>query len=153
VLFSAVSTAALTVNNCRIFNNGNVAIRVELPAGSTFTTQVTNTRINFAAIGMDVLTGSATISNSAISNVTGQAVVAENNGTVINAAYCTLNNNGTGISAFTSGSTIRFANCSIFNNTVGVNVAAGATGDRFGSSALFGNGTDTVGTTTLRTQQ
>jgi hypothetical protein len=72
---------------------------------------------------------------------------------VVNASFCTLTNNGTGISAFNAGSTIRFNNCNIFNNTTGVNVAVGATGDRFGNSALFGNGTDTVGTTSPRTQQ
>ena len=145
--------AALTVNNCRLFNNNNVAIRVTITGGGTVTAQVTNTRINFAGFGVDLQAGTGTVSNCAISNVTNQALVAENNGTVLNAAYCTLNNNGTGISAFSSGSTIRFANCAIFNNTVGVNVTAGGTGDRFGSTALFGNGTDTVGTTTLRTQQ
>jgi hypothetical protein len=110
-------------------------------------------RIHRAAIGFDVLkTSTATISNSVISFVTAQAVVAENTA-VINAAKCVLYKNGTGISAFTSGSTVRFADCDIYNNTTGVNIAAGGTGDRFGNSRLFGNGTDTVGTTSLRTQQ
>jgi len=147
------TAATLTVNNCRIFNNTNVAIRVQNTGTGLTTAQVNNTRIHFAAIGVDVLNnGQATVSNSVISNVTNQALVAENSA-ILNADFCTLSNNGTGISAFSSGSTIRFANCAIFNNGTGVNVAGGATGDRFGSSALFGNTNDTIGTTTLRTQQ
>ena len=142
----------LTIENTSISNVGDVAVRVAVTTGA-ITAQLDNVRINRASIGFDVLAGSATIANSAISHVTNQAVVAENPA-IVNASFCTLTNNGTGISAFNSGATIRFNNCNIFNNNVGVNVAAGATGDRFGSSALFGNpGGDTVGTTTLRTAQ
>ena len=142
----------LTIENTSISNISDVAVRVQLTAGTSISAQLDNVRINRASIGFDVLSGTATIANSAISHVTNQAVVAEGSA-VLNASFCTLTNNGTGISAFTAGSTIRFNNCNIFNNTTGVNVAAGATGDRFGSSALFGNGTDTVGTTSLRTAQ
>jgi len=142
----------LTIENTSITNIGDVGVRVAVTTGA-ITAQLDNVRINRASIGFDVLAGSATIANSAISHVTNQAVVAENPA-IVNASFCTLTNNGTGISAFNSGATIRFNNCNIFNNNVGVNVAAGATGDRFGSSALFGNpGGDTVGTTTLRTAQ
>jgi hypothetical protein len=142
----------LTIENTSITNIGDVGVRVAVTTGA-MTAQLDNVRINRAAIGFDVLSGSATIANSAISHVTNQAVVAENPA-IVNASFCTLTNNGTGISAFNSGATIRFNNCNIFNNNVGVNVAAGATGDRFGSSAVFGNpGGDTVGTTTLRSQQ
>ena len=148
----AGGTGQLTVENTSITNVSDVAIRMALTAGTAISGQLDNVRINRASIGFDVLSGSATIANSAVSHVTNQAVVAESPA-IVNASFCTLTNNGTGISAFNSGATIRFNNCNIFNNTVGVNVAVGATGDRFGSSALFGNGTDTVGTTSLRTQQ
>ena len=141
----------LTIENTSISNIGDVAVRVAVTTGA-ISAQLDNVRINRASIGFDVLAGSATIANSAISHVTNQAVVAENPA-IVNASFCTLTNNGTGISAFNAGATIRFNNCNIFNNTTGVNVAASATGDRFGSSAVFGNGTDTVGTTTLRTAQ
>jgi hypothetical protein len=142
----------LTIENTSISNISDVGVRVAVTTGA-ITAQLDNVRINRASIGFDVLAGSATIANSAISHVTNQAVVAENPA-IVNASFCTLTNNGTGISAFNSGATIRFNNCNIFNNNVGVNVAAGATGDRFGSSAVFGNpGGDTVGTTTLRTAQ
>ena len=141
----------LTVQNTSISNVGDVAVRVAVTTGA-MTAQLNDVRINRASIGFDVLAGTATIANSAISHVTNQAVVAESPA-IVNASFCTLTNNGTGISAFNSGATIRFNNCGIFNNTTGVNVAVGATGDRFGNSALFGNGTDTVGTTSPRTQQ
>jgi nitrous oxidase accessory protein NosD len=146
-------TGQLTVENTSITNVGDVAVRMALSLGTAISGQLDHVRINRASIGFDVLSGSATIANSAISHVTNQAVVAENPA-IVNASFCTLTNNGTGISAFNSGATIRFNNCNIFNNNIGVNVAAGATGDRFGSSALFGNpGGDTVGTTNLRTAQ
>lgn len=149
---TAGGTGQLTIQNTSITNVGDVAVRVALNGGTAISAQLNDVRINRASIGLDVLSGSATIANSAISHVTNQAVVAEGTA-VVNASFCTLTNNGTGISAFNAGSTIRFNNCNIFNNTTGVNVAAGATGDRFGSSALFGNTTDTLGTTNLRTQQ
>ncbi len=142
----------LTIENTSITNIGDVGVRVAVTTGA-MTAQLDNVRINRAVIGFDVLAGTATIANSAISHVTNQAVVAENPA-IVNASFCTLTNNGTGISAFNAGATIRFNNCNIFNNNVGVNVAGGATGDRFGSSAVFGNpGGDTVGVTNLRTQQ
>jgi hypothetical protein len=149
----AGGSGQLSVENTSITNVGDVAVRVALTTGNPLVAQLNNVKIHRASIGFDVLNGNATIANSALGFVTNQAIVAEGSGTAINAAFCTLSNNGTGISAFNTGSTIRFANTSIFNNTVGVNVAGGATGDRFGSSAVFGNGTDTVGTTSLRTQQ
>jgi parallel beta helix pectate lyase-like protein len=151
---STTTPGQLIVQNTSVTNIGLSAIRVDNAAGAVApSATLNNVKINLANIGFDVLkAATATITDSVISNVTGQAIVAENTA-VINAVGCTLFKNGTGISAFTSGSTIRFANCEIFNNTVGVNVAAGATGDRFGNSRLFGNGTDTVGTTTLRTNQ
>ena len=151
VSLPAATAAGLSVTNTSFTNIGQVAIRVAAASG-TPTAQISRVRVQRAGFGVDILNGSATVADSAISQVTNQAIVAEGSA-VVNAGYCILSNNGTGISAFTSGSTIRFSNCNIFNNTVGVNVAAGATGDRFGNNALFGNGTDTVGTTTLRTQQ
>lgn len=148
----AGGTGQLSVENTSITNIGDVGVRVALTTGNPLVAQLNNVKIHRASIGFDVLSGNATITNSAIGYVTNQAIVAESNST-INVGYCVLANNGTGISAISSGTTIRFANCNIFNNTTGVNVAVGATGDRFGSSALFGNGNDTIGTTTLRTQQ
>jgi parallel beta helix pectate lyase-like protein len=152
VSHNGTGAGQLSVTNTSFNNINNVAIRVDSTAGSP-SASIEHVRIHRAGFGVDVLkTSQATISNSEIAYVTNQAIVAENTSTV-NAAKCVLFKNGTGISAFNSGATIRFGDCDIYNNTVGVNVAAGATGDRFGNTRLFGNGTDTVGTTSLRTQQ
>lgn len=135
--------ATLTVNNCRIFNNNNVAIRVQNSGGGAITTDVHNTRIHFANIGVDILNGTATVSDSVVSNVTNQALVAENAAT-LNAAYCILSNNGTGISAFNGTAAVSLTKCAIFNNTTGVNAAGGTTCTRFGDNAL-NNTTDFAG--------
>ena len=101
-----------------------------------------NVRINRASFGFDVLNASTgTISNSVISHVTNQAVVAEGT-TVINAVSTVLFKNGKGIEALASGSTVNFANCDIFNNGTGLSIVAGATGNRFGNSRIFQNTTN-----------
>jgi Right handed beta helix region len=151
---STTTPGELVVKDTRITNVGSVAIRVDNGAGAVApSASLDGVTINRANIGFDVLkAATATISNSVISNVNAQGIVAENTA-VINAANCAVFKNGTGIAAFTSGATVRFANCDVYNNTVGVNIAAGGIGDRFGNSRVFGNGTDTTGTTTLRGQQ
>jgi hypothetical protein len=153
VVHTGTGAGELTVDNTTFTNIGNVAVRVAATAG-TPTASLTNVRIQRALIGFDVLQGTGTISNSRISNVTNQAVVVENSA-VINATGCTLNNNGTGLSAFAAGSTINFANCDVFKNGTGLTVAAGATGNRFGNSRIFANTTDQniAGTLNLQTNQ
>jgi hypothetical protein len=150
VVFTGATAGALSVADTNLTNIGSVGIRVDTAAGSLSpSVLLDNVEITKALIGFDVLRASvATISNSSISDVTNQAIVAENNA-VINAEGCVLTRNGTGIAAFSAGSTIRISDCSIFNNTVGVSVAGGAFGDRFGNNAVFGNGTDFVGVVTL----
>jgi parallel beta helix pectate lyase-like protein len=142
VVHSSASTPGeLVVENTSITNVNNVAIRVD-STNVAPSAMINNVKINRTLIGLDVLKSSiATISNSVISHVTNQAVVAEQTAT-INAVGNVLFKNGTGISAFTSGSTIRFANSDIFNNTTGVNVAAGGNCVRFSNSRVFGNTTD-----------
>ena len=146
----------LVVENTSITNIGSVAIRGAQNGGQASpSAMLNNVKINRSLIGFDLLNASiGTISNSVISHVTNQAVVAENTAT-INAVSTVLFKNGTGILANNTGSTIRFANCDIFNNTTGVNVVAGAIGDRFSNSRVFGNGTDITGagTITARTNQ
>jgi hypothetical protein len=139
----ATKPGELVVENTSITNIGSVGIRVARNGGQADpSAMLNNVRINRAGFGFDVLSAStATISNSVISHVTNQAVVAENT-TVINVVSSVLFKNGTGISALSSGSTVNFANCDIFNNTTGLNIAAGATGNRFGNSRIFQNGTN-----------
>ena len=151
MVHTGVGAGELSVLNSTFTNIGTVAIRVAATAG-TPSVAVDHVRIQRASLGLDVLQGTASISNSVISQVTNQAVVAENTA-VINVNTCTLYKNGSGIVAFTAGSTVNFANCDIYNNTTGVNIAAGATGNRFGNSRIFQNTTNTVGTLTLGTNQ
>jgi hypothetical protein len=150
VVFTGATAGALTVVNTSLTNIGSVGIRVDTNAGSMSpSVLLDNVQITKTLIGFDVLRASvATVSNSSITDVTNQAIVAENNA-IINAESCVLTRNGTGIAAFSAGTAIRISDCSIFNNTVGVSVAGGAIGDRFGNNAVFGNGTDFVGVVTL----
>lgn len=146
-------TGQLSVANCSFTGINGVGIRGTLTAGNGVSAQITHSRINRAGFGFDMQSGSGTIANSAISHVVNQAIVGENNGTVVNAVGCVLDNNGTGVSAFSSGVTINVANCDIFNNTTGVNVAAGATGNRFGNSRVINNTNNVVGTFNLQSNQ
>ena len=138
---SASTPGELVVENTSITNVNNVGIRVD-STNVAPTAMINNVKINRAAFGVDVLkTINATVSNSVISHVTNQAIVAENTA-VINAVGDVLFKNGTGLAAFTSGSTVNFANCDIFSNTTGLSIVAGATGNRFGNSRIFQNGTN-----------
>lgn len=152
---SGTGTGQLVVQNSTFSDINSVAIRVARTAGTTQSAMLNNVRIFKAGIGFDVLNDiEATISNSVISHVVGQAIVAENTAT-INAVNCVLSNNGSGIVAFTSGSTVNFANCDIFNNGTGLSIVAGATGNRFGNSRIFANGTNenVAGTLNLGTNR
>lgn len=150
VVFTGTGSGALTVVDTSVANVGVVGIRVDNSVGaSSPSALLDNVQISKSTIGFDVLkSGVATISNSSVSDVTNQAVVAENSA-VVNATDCVLTRNGTGIAAFNAGSTIRISNSSIFNNTVGVSVAGGGIGDTFGNNAVFGNGTNFVGSISL----
>ena len=151
---STTTPGHLTVVNTTITNIGSVGVRLDNGAGAVAPSAVlANVHINRALIGFDVLkAGVGFVRDSVLSNITNQAVVAENTA-VINVDSSALMKSGTGVSAFSTGSTIRISDSQIYNNTTGVNVAAGATGDRFGNSQVFGNGTDVVGTMTFRTSQ
>ncbi len=146
VVLGSATAGVLTVVNTSLSNVGAVAIRVDNGAGAgTPTAILDNVRIDKSSIGFDVLKfGVGTITDSTVSDVTNQAIVAENSA-VINVVGTTLTKNGTGISAFSSGTTVRLSSCSIFNNAVGVSIAAGATGNAFGNNAILGNSTDVVG--------
>jgi len=151
---STTTPGELTVVDTSITNVNVVAVRVDNAAGAVAPSAVLdNVDINRASIGFDVLkAGVGTISNSVISHVTNQAIVAENSA-VINATNCSVSKNGTGVSVFTVGATVRMQDNQIFNNTIGVNVAVGGTCDTFGNNAVFGNGTNFLGTVSLQSLQ
>lgn len=135
---SLASAGRLTVLNTSISRIGQVGVRVTSSSGSP-SAVLDNVRIQACGIGFDTLsTTTATISRSVISQITNQAVVAENTST-INAESCVIVNNGTGVSAFTSGSTVRLSNCDIFNNATGISIAAGGTVASFQNNRIAGN--------------
>ena len=137
-----VGTGELSIHNTSFSNIGSVAVRIARTAGTTQSASLNNVRINRAAFGVDVLNDiEATISNSVVSHVTNQAVVAEGTSTV-NVVSSVLSHSGTGLQALAAGSTVNFANCDIFSNGTGLNIVAGATGNRFGNSRIFANTTN-----------
>jgi nitrous oxidase accessory protein NosD len=143
---STTTPGELTVKNTSLTNINVAAVRVANAAGAVPpSAALDDVSINRALIGFDVLqAGVGTISNSVISHVTNQAIVAEGSAQ-INVANCALSRNGTGVATFNAGATIRISESRIFNNTVGVSIAAGSTGNTFGDNAVFGNGTNVIG--------
>ena len=138
---SAANLSELSVTNTSFTNITGSAIKQALTgAGTLGNSQITNVRMNHGNIGLEVLNGNATIANSAISHMAGDAIKASGATTINIAGVVMDNNNGAGINASSAGSTVNFANCDIFNNNTGLNIAAGATGNRFGNSRIFGNG-------------
>jgi hypothetical protein len=143
---STTTPGELTVVNTSFTRIGVVAVRVDNAVGAVApSASLENVRINRATIGFDVRRSNVgTISNSIITNVTNQALVAENSA-VLNAVNCVLSNNGIGAAAFNSTSTLRLSGCQIFNNTTGVSIVGGATGDSFGTNSILGNGVNVSG--------
>ena len=137
-----VGAGELSVHNTSFSNITSVGVRISRTAGTTQSASLSNVRINRTGFGLDVLNDiEATMSNSVVSHVANQAVVAEGTST-INVVSSVLSHSGTGLQALAAGSTVNFANCDIFNNTTGLSIVAGATGTRFGNSRIFGNGTN-----------
>lgn len=147
VVFSGTTLGSLTVVDTNVSNIGSVAIRIDNSVGaSSPSALLDNVTITKAGIGFDILKqGVGTIVNSSISDITNQAIVAENSA-VINSVGNAVSRNGTGVSVFSAGATVRISNCSIVNNTVGVNVAVGGTGETFQNNVIAGNGTNFIGT-------
>jgi hypothetical protein len=133
------STPRLNVINTTFANIGQVAVRMSA-AGFTPALVLDRVRIQKASLGVDVLNGVGTVNESTISQVTNQAIVAENAST-INVNGGAVSNSGTGVSAFSNGSTVRIANLAILNNTTGISIAVGGTVASFGGNKNAGNTT------------
>jgi hypothetical protein len=142
--------STLSVHNTSFTNIGGTAVRQTSTAG-TPTSLLTHVTMAAGGLGVDVLTGNLTISESAISAMAQEAVKVENSAKV-NAMSCVMTNNNFGLNASSSGSTVNFANCDILNNSFGLNVVSGATGNRFGNSRIFSNGVDVQNAGTLNLQ-
>jgi hypothetical protein len=127
---------SLSVQNVSITTVGT-GIRQSAGSGLP-TSQINNLRVNSSSFGLDVVSGNATIANSALSHIANEALKAEGT-TTLNAVSTVVSNSSVGLSAASNGSTVNFANCDIFNNSTGLNIVAGATGNRFGNSRIFSN--------------
>lgn len=133
------STPRLNVINTTFTNIGQVAVRMSA-TGQTPALVLDRVRIQKASLGVDILNGVGAINETTISQVTNQAIVAENTSTInVNGGMVT--NSGTGVSAFSNGSTVRIANLAILNNTTGISIAAGGTVASFGGNKNAGNTT------------
>ena len=134
------SAGKLTVLNTSISRIAQVGVRVTSTVVG-MTAVLDNVRIQACTIGVDTLsTTTATVSRSVFSQITNQAVVAENT-SAINAESCVMSHSGTGVAAFNSGAVVRLSNCDIFNNTTGISIAAGGTVASFLNNRNAGNTT------------
>jgi Right handed beta helix region len=145
---STTTPGELTVKDTSFTNIGTVAVRIDNGAGAVApSATLDNVNINRALIGFDVLKAAVgTITNSVVTHVTNQAVVAENTANV-NATHTTMAKNGTGIAALNT-ATFRIEDCQIVNNTTGASIVVGATGNTFGNNVIAGNGVNVSGTLT-----
>jgi hypothetical protein len=138
---NTVNPLQLSVYNTSLVQT-NIGIRQSGLAGNS--ASINNVRIHKSAFGVDLLGGSATVSNSAVSHQTNSGLVAEG-ASVLNVMNSAVTNNGNGINVFTSGATANIANSDVFNNTTGVLVTGGGICNRFQNNRIFNNGTNTNG--------
>lgn len=149
----------VVVENCSISGFSQKGIDVALGAGSgkldvintTFTAvgdgvtvssggantniSLFNVRINNTSnAGLNMLTGTATISNSQVTNNASFGIIAQG-GSQINVERTVIVGNGTGVST-AGASTIRLSNATIANNTTGISAAAGTTVATFQNNTI-----------------
>jgi len=156
----------LIIENCTIFGFSQKAIDVNLAATGTLTVTgttiedvndgiamtnsagtmkgvISDSRItNTSNSGLNLLSGTASISNSVISNNTSFGVIAQG-GSAINVTDCVLSHNTTAISAAASFATVRISNNHILKNNTGVDnsgTVVSAVNNKF-----LGNTADTNG--------
>jgi hypothetical protein len=136
----------LIVSDTSFNKIAGTAVRVDNPANAVSpSATLDRLHVSDAGTGFEARrTVVGTITDSVITNVTNEAVVAAASA-AINVAGCALSKNGLGVSAL--GTTIvRVEDCQIFNNGTGVRVAGTASGFSFGNNAILGNGIDVNGT-------
>ncbi len=136
-LNSGANSTNLMVKDSYI-NNCNIAgVRMQTSTG-TATASLDNVKLQACQFGLDVFSGTATISNSVASHNSSIGIVAELTG-VINVERTLISNNATGVSAFSGTAVIRLSNSGIFNNATGINVAAGTTVATFQNNQFANN--------------
>jgi hypothetical protein len=130
----------LTVKETFINNCGIAGVRMQTSTG-VLTASLDRVRLQSSQFGLDVLSGTASISNSVVSQNFGIGIVAEFTGQ-INVESTSVSNNGTGVSGFSGSAVIRLSNTSIFNNSTGISVAVGTKVATYQNNRIAGNGTD-----------
>lgn len=134
-------THNLTVKKTTISGNCSgapIGIRQTVSGGGSMCTSIDTCYLQGLASGLDVLSGTATITRSVISNNTTFGIIAESVG-IINADTNFLTCNNVAISAQDAGATVRLALNTITGNTTGI--VANGTVNTFGDNKNLGNGT------------
>ncbi|MFY9570420.1 MAG: hypothetical protein WAV20_03330 [Blastocatellia bacterium] len=156
----------LIVDDCQIFGFSQKAIDVNLAAtgslnvyntyiedcfdgivmtnsGGTMKGVVTNSKITMTNnSGLNLLSGTATISNSVVSNNASFGVISQG-GAAINVTNTVLSHNGTALSTAAAASTLRISNNDITNNTTGLSNTGTTTSTQ--NNRFFGNTADIAG--------
>lgn len=124
---TGTGTARVTLQNVRIQNNANDAIRADTTGstGGGLTLTITNSRVVSSANGINVVTAGATPSAQVMVTDSLIALIGAN-------ALVTAG----------SGSSMRVGNTTITANNVGINVGAGSTIASYGDNRLDGNATN-----------
>ncbi|MFY9570421.1 MAG: right-handed parallel beta-helix repeat-containing protein [Blastocatellia bacterium] len=156
----------LIVDDCQIFGFSQKAIDVNLLAtgslavyntyiedcfdgivmtnnGGTMKGVVTNSKITMTNnSALNLLSGSATISNSVVSNNASFGVISQG-GAAINVTNTVLSHNGTALSTAAAASSLRISNNDILNNTTGLSNTGTTTSTQ--NNRFFGNTADLAG--------
>ncbi|HEX8707871.1 MAG TPA: hypothetical protein VF723_06375, partial [Pyrinomonadaceae bacterium] len=134
----------LGVENTTI-ENTNIGVRMNVTGSPTLNASLRNVVLKGSNTGLDVLAGTATISNSLVTNNTSNGIIAEGVvGSVANVDNCVVTTNGTGINAATGVATVRINNNSVFRNTTGISNSG--TMQSWKNNKVFGNTTNQAGT-------
>jgi hypothetical protein len=140
----------LTVKDSYINNCGIAGVRMQTSTG-VLTASLDRVRLQSCQFGLDTFSGTATISNSVVSQNSNIGIVAESTG-VINVVSTVVSNNATGVSGFSGSALVRLSNSDVLNNNVGISVAAGTTVATFQNNRFAGNTTPGATNSTLSQQ-
>jgi hypothetical protein len=152
VAVGASGTNNLVVRKTTITGNCSgapIGIRMTT-TGATLCASIDSSYLQGLASGLDVLSGTATITRSVVSNNTNFGIIAESTG-IINADTNFLTCNNVAISAQVAGATVRLGNNTITGNTTGISAAG--TVNTFGDNKNLGNTTPGAPNQAVTTKQ
>lgn len=152
VVAGATNPMNLSVRKSTISGNCSgapIGIRMTT-SGAVLCASIDSSYLTGLATGLDVLSGTATITRSVVSNNTNFGIIAEGTG-IINADTDFFTCNNTAISAQVAGSTVRLALNTITGNTTGI--VANGTVNTFGDNKNLGNVTPGAPNQAVTTKQ